>query len=90
MNQVYVITNTITGDQYVGASMNVPHRMAVHQSRSKTNPGKLYQNMRKFGLDAFTVGIISTHRTRSAMLKKESKLIKECQPTLNTVGKKVK
>lgn len=58
---VYKITNTVTGDFYIGSSVDVYKRWAQHQRPStwKLEPNKrLYQDMQKYGLDKFKFEII--------------------------------
>ena len=50
---VYKITNTITGDFYIGSSKDVKQRWAVHKCPStwKNNPNKqLYKDMMKYSV----------------------------------------
>lgn len=58
---VYKITNTITGDFYIGSSKNIKDRWAAHKCIStwSENPGmKLYQAMAQYGLSNFKFDII--------------------------------
>ena len=58
---VYKITNSVTGDFYVGSSNDVKHRWACHKSPSTwaLHPKvKLYQAFIKYGLDNFIFEII--------------------------------
>lgn len=58
---IYKITNTITGDFYIGSSKNVMERWAGHKSPSRwiCHPNiRLYQDMAQYGPDYFTVEII--------------------------------
>lgn len=58
---VYKITNTITGDFYIGSSKNIEKRWASHKCVSvwKRRLGmKLYQAFIKYGLDNFIFEII--------------------------------
>ena len=51
---VYKITNTVTGDFYIGSSKNVKLRLAVHKCPStwkKCPNNPLYQDMRKYSID---------------------------------------
>ena len=53
---IYKITNTITGDFYIGSSKNVKQRWAVHKCQStwkKCPNNPLYQDMRKYGVENF-------------------------------------
>lgn len=58
---VYKITNTITGDFYIGSSRNIKPRWATHKCPStwkKCPNNPLYLDMQKYGLDNFTFEII--------------------------------
>ena len=59
---IYKITNTITGDFYIGSSKNIKRRWANHkiQSTWKNNPNNpLYQDMKKYGVDKFELEILA-------------------------------
>ena len=58
---IYKITNTITGDFYIGSSKNVKNRWAQHKKpsiwkRLPNNP--MYLDMQKYGLDKFDFQVI--------------------------------
>ena len=58
---VYKITNTITGDFYVGSSKNIKKRWSNHKSpyNWKLHPNvKLYKAMASYGLDNFTFEVL--------------------------------
>ena len=58
---VYKITNTITGDFYIGSSKNIKQRWYNHRDKAfwRQRPGmKLYQALIKYGLDNFKFEII--------------------------------
>ena len=58
---IYKITNTITGDFYIGSSKNVKHRWAQHKWPSTWNkyPNKqLYHDMKKYGVDKFVFEVL--------------------------------
>ena len=53
---VYMITNTITKDFYIGSSKNIKQRWAEHKSQStwKRHPNNpMYLDFQKYGLDEF-------------------------------------
>lgn len=59
---VYEITNTVTGDFYIGSSKDIKRRWAKHKwpSAWKQYPNsKLYQDMQKYGLDKFRFQILA-------------------------------
>ena len=59
---IYKITNTITGDFYIGSSKNVKRRWREHKfpSRWREHPNsQLYLDMNKYGLDKFDFQILA-------------------------------
>ena len=59
---IYKITNTITGDFYIGSSNNVKKRWKEHKYPSiwKRYPNsQLYLNMQKYGVDKFIFEILA-------------------------------
>lgn len=54
ISAVYKITNTVTGDFYIGSSRNVKVRWTNHKcpSMRKKHPNsKMYQDMQKYGVE---------------------------------------
>ena len=82
---VYKITNTITGDFYIGSSKDVKHRWANHKCQSTWNKcpnNPLYLDMQKYGLDKFVFEIIE--EVEPALLKEiEQQFIEKLKPTYN-------
>ena len=80
---VYKITNTITGEFYIGSSKNIKHRWATHKSPSthKRLPNsKLYKAMTSYGLDNFTIEVIE----ETDNLKEREQYYIEClKPSYN-------
>ena len=87
---VYKITNTITGDLYIGSSKNVKQRWRSHKKPStwKNNPNKqLYQDIQKYGVDKFAFEIIA--EVEESFLKEtEQKFIETLKPTYNNYNAK--
>ena len=80
---VYKITNTITGDFYIGSSNDVKRRWSNHKSPSKwklRSGMKLYQAFIKFGLDNFTFEIIEE---TDNLKKREQYWIEQLNPSYN-------
>ena len=79
------MTNTITGDFYIGSSKNVKRRWIQHKSPSIWNrcPNKqLYLDMRKFGVNGFVFEILA--EVEADKLKEtEQKFIEALKPTYN-------
>ena len=82
---VYRITNTITGDFYVGSSKDVKRRWASHKCPSTWNKcpnNPLYKDMQKYGLEKFDFEVIEEVE-ESFLKKKEQKFIETLKPTYN-------
>ena len=82
---IYRITNTITGDFYIGSSKNVKRRWAAHKcpSRWNDNPNnQMYQDMQKYGTDKFIFEILE-EVTEASLKEKEQEFIETLKPTYN-------
>ena len=83
---VYKITNTVTGDFYIGSSKDVKHRWACHKCPStwKNYPNKqLYKDMQKYGVDKFDFQILAEVKPES-LKEAEQKFIETLKPTYNS------
>ena len=83
---VYKITNTITGDFYIGSSKNVKIRWESHKwpSTWKKYPNKqLYQDMQKYGIDKFVFEVLEVVEPEE-LKDAEQKFIENLQPTYNS------
>ena len=82
---VYKITNTITGDFYIGSSKDAKKRWADHKCPStwKNNPNnQLYKDMQKYGVDKFVFEILE--EVEESFLKvTEQQFIETLKPTYN-------
>lgn len=82
---VYKITNTVTGDFYIGSSKNVKQRWASHKCHStwkKCTNNLMYLDMQKYGVDKFDFQILE--EVESDFLKeKEQQFIEMLKPTYN-------
>ena len=87
---VYKITNTITGDFYIGSSKDVKRRWRQHKRPSvwkKYANNPLYKDMQKYGLDKFELQILE--ETKSGQLKEmEQWFIETLKPTYNNYNAK--
>ena len=82
---VYKITNTVTGDFYIGSSKDVKRRWANHKCKSKWNEkpnSQLYQDMRKYGLDKFDFQVIEEVEIEK-LKETEQQFIEMLKPTYN-------
>ena len=83
---VYKITNTITGDFYIGSSNDVKRRWAEHKKPStwKRFPNnQLYQDMRKYGKDKFVFELLEEVE-ESFLKEKEQQFIETLKPAYNS------
>ena len=87
---VYKITNTITGDFYIGSSNDVKRRWKEHKCTSRWNKcpnNPMYIDMRKYGVDKFEMQIIA--EVEEEKLKEtEQQFIEKLNPTYNSCNAK--
>lgn len=86
ISAVYKITNTATGDFYIGSSKDIKRRWAAHKWPSVWNryPNKqLYQDMKKYGADKFDFEILAEVEIDS-LKEKEQEFIELLKPTYNS------
>jgi group I intron endonuclease len=58
---IYLITNTVTGDRYVGQSRDIENRWKVHQHRlrgSKHHNRLLQRDWQRYGMEVFELSIL--------------------------------
>jgi group I intron endonuclease len=83
---VYKITCNITSDFYIGSSMNIKERWAAHKRPSalkKYPNSRMYQDMRKYGLQAFTFEVLAEFPPEH-LKRKEQEAIETLHPTYNS------
>ena len=82
---IYKITNTVTGDFYIGSSKDVKRRWVEHKCKSRWNRylnNQMYLDMKNYGLDKFSFQILA--EVESDSLKEiEQKFIEKLHPTYN-------
>jgi hypothetical protein len=91
---IYVLTNQVTGEQYVGITVKNPggirktlHRRVQKHVQRAYAEGKdwaLSCSIREHGTLVFTYGLLETVRGRLAAHSRERELIDIHQPMLNT------
>lgn len=90
---IYVITNIITGEQYIGITAGRPTlkkalwvRMQKHAQRARVEAHDwgLCKSIREYGPEAFTYGLLEVVRGKKPAHAREMELIKQYHPTLNT------
>ena len=85
ISEVYKITNTITGDFYIGSSKNVKQRLAVHKCQStwKNYPNNpMYLDMQKYGVDNFDFQILEEVEV-DKLKETEQQFIEKLKPIYN-------
>lgn len=85
LSGVYKITNTVTGDFYIGSSVDVKERWRAHKKLCtwKRYPNnKLYQDMQKYGVDKFRFLILASIMPEH-LVQVEQELIDSLHPTYN-------
>ena len=87
---IYKITNTITGDFYIGSSKDVKERWTAHKCKSTWNKcpnNPLYQDMNKYGVDKFVFEVLAEVEEGS-LKETEQKFIEILKPTYNNYNAK--
>ena len=82
---IYKITNTITGDFYIGSSNDVKKRWANHKCPSslKRFPNnQLYKDMQKYGIDKFEFQVLEEVEPEELKVA-EQQFIETLKPTYN-------
>ena len=82
---VYKITNTITGDFYIGSSKNVKNRWMSHKKPSTWNKcpnNQLYLDMQKYGVDKIELQILEEAEVEQ-LKEKDQQFIETLKPTYN-------
>ena len=85
ISAVYKITNTATGDFYIGSSKDVKRRWAVHKCTStwkKCPNNPLYLDMKRYGLDYFVFEILAEVEVIH-LKEKEQQFIELLKPIYN-------
>lgn len=68
---IYKITNKITGKMYIGQTNNYKRRIQQHLNRAKNKHTELYNDIRKYGNDAFEFSIIDETNSDEELNKLE-------------------
>ena len=86
ISAVYKITNTVTGDFYIGSSNDVKRRWKEHKwpsSWKRCSNSQLYQDMQKYGIDKFEFEILAEVEIEK-LKEKEQQFIEMLKPTYNS------
>lgn len=87
---VYKIENTITGDFYIGSSIDVKRRWREHKRPSVWNrysKHPLYSDMQKYGVDKFDFQILAEVEIEQ-LKETEQEFIEMLKPTYNNINAK--
>ena len=87
---VYKITNTVTGDFYIGSSKDVKRRWKNHKYYIKCNEhpnNPLYLDMQKYSVDKFELQILAEVEIEQ-LKEKEQEFIEKLKPTYNQMNAK--
>ena len=91
---IYKITNIKTEDIYVGSTIQIlKNRFKTHKSNANLNkPGKLYECMRKIGIEHFKIELLEVvdtdNKSSSSIGQKEKEYYDLLQPSLNMIAPK--
>ncbi len=90
---VYVITNTVTQEQYVGITvcgqqvrraLKVRIQKHIRRALTENKDWALCASIRDYGVDAHTYGVLEYVRGRKPAHARERELIREYSPALNS------
>ena len=87
---LYKITNIVTGDFYIGSSIDIKRRWNEHKRPSywKRLPNSpMYYDMQKYGIDKFDFQILAEVEPEQ-LKEKEQQLIEMLKPTYNNINAK--
>ena len=82
---VYKITNTVTGEFYIGSSKDVETRWVKHKSPStwkKSPNNQMYLDLQKYGIDSFEFQILEEVE-QECLKETEQQFIEKLNPTYN-------
>ena len=82
---VYKITNTVTGDFYIGSSNDVKRRWKDHKCKSTWNEhpnNTMYLDFQKYGIDKFAFEILE-EAEEGKLKEAEQQFIEKLKPTYN-------
>jgi hypothetical protein len=89
---LYEIHNTVTGDVYIGSSLNIPSRLNHHRLalvRGRHHSKRLQEDWDTYGPDAFTFQMMRALSEDDWLSAEEALAILELKPAYNT-GKPMK
>lgn len=91
---IYVITNILTHEQYIGlavisesgvkAAIRRRAQKHVQRANAENKDWGLCKNIREYGPEAFTYGLLEVVRGKAAAHVRELEYIRQYHPSLNT------
>ena len=87
ISAVYKVTNTISGEFYVGSSKDVKKRWNAHKCPSVWNRypnNRMYRDMQTYGIEAFTFEVLAEFPQELLRIK-EQETIETLHPTYNSI-----
>ena len=90
---VYVITNTVTQEQYIGITvcgqqvrraLKVRIQKHVRRAVTENKDWALCSSIRQYGVEVFTYGVVEFVRGRKPAHARERELIRKYTPALNS------
>lgn len=83
---VYIITNKITGDTYIGATIRpIKKRWKYHRMEKRRGTSALHIAMRQYKSENFSIEEIASAIYTADLTLLETDLIEEYQPTYNCI-----
>ena len=91
---IYVITNVVTAEQYIGVTvcsgnlrkaLKVRIQKHVRRAVTENKDWALCKSIREYGVEAFTYGLVETVRGKAEAHARERELTRVHNPVLNTL-----
>lgn len=83
---IYLIENKVTGQKYIGQSVDIERRWMEHKTPKAVGNDKLHSDMKRYGLENFSFTVLEECRPEE-LQEKELSFIRNTQPYYNTIGK---
>ena len=80
---IYMIRNNITGDCYIGQSVNIPKRIHEHFRTNRGKPSRVQSQVVQYGKENFSVSLLDECSTLKELDDREKYWIDLLKPTLN-------
>lgn len=83
---IYMIRNNITGDCYIGQSVNIPNRIHEHFRTDRKKPSRVQRQVIQYGKENFSIILLDECKTPEELDEREIYWIGKLEPSLNTLG----